>query len=106
MSPVDKGLYRASHTLTIYEPSAAAPYGEDATGGKMAKEAGEQMQKALATLADGLKIPNKGLSVFITNNLTYASALEHGSSLQAPAGVYALVEKLAEHYIKKAEAGG
>jgi hypothetical protein len=105
MSPVDTGLYRASHTLTLGAPSDAPPYGEEGGKGKMAKEAAEALDKAHQTLSGITKIPKGGLKVFITNNLAYAEALEHGHSLQAPSGVYALANRLALHYIKQAESG-
>lgn len=110
ISPVDTGLYRAAHDLTINEPSsfqpsttstvtdtgipppAVAPRGETVP---------EQLDLAQSRL-DGARSTFTGsMSIFLTNNLQYAWALENGHSQQAPQGVYGIVRQRAIENFKK-----
>lgn len=80
-SPVDTGRYRASHIVSIGEPSYAVPSENDAGGGKT-------LQAGLAKLGGIAKddLPR----IYIQTNLPYAQRLENGWSRQAPVGVYAV----------------
>lgn len=101
LSPVDTGLYRGSHDLTISSPSAFTRTDIDA-GNKGRSEAEEQINKAIARLQAVEGENMNGLRIFITNNLQYATPIEFGSSMQAPEGVYALAQQRAEANFAKA----
>ena len=79
-SPVDNGAFRGNHRVSI----GSVDYTKDF----------QKFDKSgTATIADGMaKILNVklGMRVFISNNLSYAIALENGHSKQASLGVYSL----------------
>lgn len=86
-TPVDTGRARASWTLAINAPdrSVADPgaHQEYQTGADGAAEA--KATAVMASLQAGKYEP-----VWISNNLPYIEALEHGHSQQAPQGMVAL----------------
>lgn len=78
-SPVDKGEYRGSHTVTINKPETSYRKFDDKSGS--------------ATLARGLLVASKsklGDVVFVQTLSPYGLPLENGHSDQAPHGVYSL----------------
>lgn len=79
-SPVDTGVFRGNHRVSI----GSVDYTKDF----------QKFDKSgTTTIADGMaKILNVklGMRVFISNNLSYAIALENGHSKQASLGVYSL----------------
>jgi hypothetical protein len=116
ISPVDTGLYRAAHDLTInepsgYDPSTAATVAEKAAAAGIPQPAiapkgevvPEQIEKAVARLEAGRASFQGAMTIFLTNNLNYAWALENGHSSQAPDGVYGTVRQRA---IANLKAGG
>lgn len=88
-SPVDTGLFRSAHDLTLDFPSAFKP---DEVGGPRFSEAEGELQTIRQL---------KSMKIFITNNLEYAQALEHGHSKQAPNGVYVLAAMRAQEIINR-----
>lgn len=86
-TPVDTGRARASWTIAINQPdrSVADPgvHAEYQTGASSAAEA--KATSVMASLQAGKYEP-----VWISNNLPYIEALEHGHSQQAPQGMVAL----------------
>lgn len=80
-SPVDTGAFRGNNRVSVGSPDDG--YDESATDAT-----GD------ATQAEGMQIigrVNKAFDViYVSNNLPYAERLEHGSSTQAPQGVYAV----------------
>lgn len=87
LSPVDTGAFRANNRLSV--GGADDSYSEAETG--MANQA-----EARATI-QALRVPFT--TIYITNSLPYAVALEEGGSQQAPAGVYAVTaNNLRERY--------
>lgn len=85
LSPVDTGLYRASHNLSISPAAIAyAPAGE--RGGD---------PSGLSSVAAARSIPDGGLTIFLWNSQIYAWPLEDGHSLQAPQGIYRIVRAIA-----------
>ena len=91
LSPVDTGTFRASHNLSVGTQDTDTTTRKK---GKHTKSKGDEdkasFNKALRQLRD--KEIKHGTSIFITNNLVYAQAIEHGHSKQAPRGVYRLAE--------------
>lgn len=92
-SPVWTGRYRASHRIAINiadekvapeHPNIANLEWPEPVSGKIA--ASMSMSDAALAL-NALKPFDR---VVISNNLSYAKSIEHGSSQQAPLGVYAL----------------
>ena len=84
-SPMDKGLFRASHTLSIGNPPIGTPKRyEDATknDSRYTSEADRQLESARAELQKLIE-RNGAEPVFIGTHLEYAEALEHGHSIQA-----------------------
>lgn len=100
LSPVDTGLYRGSHQLSIGQP-VAAPDGGSSPEGRIA-----EAQTALASIQ---KLSGT-VSIYLSNPLPYATNLETGSSLQAPDGVYAIVRDqipgIVKDAIAEAQSGG
>jgi hypothetical protein len=103
ISPVDTGLYRSAHDLTINETStlhAGKTAPEIFEAGTMTDQQ-TQIDLAISRL-DGARESFKGtISIFLTNNLQYAWALENGHSQQAPQGVYGIVRQRAIENFKK-----
>jgi len=99
-SPVDQGRFKASHFLSVdateFRP---VPEGRDRAANET--EAAERLQEAESRLAGVSGIPKAGVSIAITNNLPYASALEHGGSRQAPQGVYGIAAERARRNIQR-----
>jgi hypothetical protein len=86
-SPVDSGLFRANHQLSINSvPSgtliADEPEGKYPRGLIYNYKAENAQQKSKL---DGYKLSTVA---YICNNLSYAKVLEFGHSVQAPTGVY------------------
>jgi len=99
-SPVDTGRFKGSHFLSVDELEFQ-PLQDGRERAQNEAEANERMQSAEAELGAIEKIPGGGTSIFITNNLPYAGALEHGHSQQAPQGVYAVAEQRAQKNIRR-----
>ena len=112
-SPVDTGLFRASHELTIGKPSErhgripSYKQKRDNMAGLRSKYA-EQAKERLDQSKNRLQgIPAKGnFTIWITNNLKYAKALEDGHSKQAPKGVYKIVGLEVSNMFKRAASLG
>lgn len=92
ISPVDTGLYRGSHQLSIGQ-AAAGPDGASSPEARVAE--------AEAELRSIKKFSGK-VSIYLSNPLPYATNLEAGSSLQAPDGVYAIVRDRIPGIVKDA----
>ncbi len=104
LSPVDTGLFRGSHDLTIAEPSSLrttpSPAKRQPGDPPIPEFVGYQRKRteeALTRLGTGVQ-PKQldGLVIYLSNNLEYAQALENGHSQQAPTGVYRIVREKAE----------
>lgn len=97
-SPVDTGLFRSAHALTITSPSVFKPEPirrAPGTSGPLITATREaQAQQSLSFIKDRTE-----RTIFITNNLEYALPLEFGSSRQAPNGVYRLAAMRAQQII-------
>ena len=84
-TPVDTGRARASWTIAINEPDrTVAEAGEH----KAYQSAPDEAAKAKANAGMAALKPYE--PVWISNNLPYIDALEHGHSKQAPEGMVAL----------------
>lgn len=116
ISPVDTGLYRAAHDLTINEPSGYNPSTAASAASKAhaaglpapaAGVAGSLLDPSTQTATAASRLESfrsqfKGtMTIFLTNNLQYAWALENGHSQQAPHGVYGIVRQRAIENFKK-----
>ncbi len=77
-SPVDTGAFRGNNRLTV--GSRDDGYNLEATGIYNQQQA----QARIAATREPFTV------IFVQNSLPYASELEHGSSTQAPRGVYAV----------------
>ena len=87
--PVDTGLFRSAHALTITAPSVVKPKvirRSAGTSGPLTTATREAQAKTSLAFIKTLE----SRRIFITNNLDYAQTLEHGHSDQAPNGVYRL----------------
>lgn len=100
MSPIDSGLYRASHHISFNQPElmTAELSSEDV------KDLGRVLQKGIQKIATMRTMPPMG--AYLQNCLKYAQAIEHGSSQQAPEGVYAQVEQIVKEEIRRIARGG
>lgn len=78
-SPVDTGRFRGNWNVAVGSPNTSASASPDPSGGQTLALGGQAIGQAT-----GLQ------QIFVTNSLPYASALENGSSQQAPAGVVAV----------------
>lgn len=115
MSPVDQGRFRASHTLSVGAPdeSVAQDMDKQKTARKKSGKgtptsaytsiAKQKMVSAQETVAAIANLQRR-LTIWISNNLPYANALENGSSKQAPNGVYMIARQRAEALLKKMSA--
>jgi hypothetical protein len=94
LSPVDTGLYRANHAVTIGQPLSAPiqPASDKGAGGLI--DDGARAAEARATM-EGVQEIRGSMTIFLSNALPYAASIEDGSSQQAPAGVYAVVAERA-----------
>lgn len=103
MSPVDTGLYRASHRISFNQPELGwAP--PDSAVGKGEQELGVVLSKGIRKITSMRDLPRNG--AFLSNSLKYAQAIEHGHSGQAPQGVYAQVEQIVKDEIARIARGG
>jgi len=80
-SPVDSGRFRNNWFGSLNRPS------DKTTGTKSRKGFGESGGARLTEMIHISASFDLGDSLFITNNLPYARALEFGHSQQAPAGI-------------------
>lgn len=78
-SPVDTGRFRANWNTAIGAPDESTTENTDPSG--------SEAQARCLDVLDGLDPYD---TVYLTNNLDYAMALEHGHSQQAPGGMIAL----------------
>lgn len=75
-TPVDTGRARANWGVRVGAPTTFTTEGLDKRGGK-----------TLAAAMEGVNAWSTDGSIFLTNNLSYISGLEVGTSQQAPAGM-------------------
>lgn len=94
-SPVDTGRFRANWQITANLPPYYALNQYDKDGKK--------------TIAEGRRVTNAILSrgaavttIYFSNMLIYANALEYGHSKQAPAGVLGIVAIRLRSYVNNA----
>jgi hypothetical protein len=103
LSPVDTGRYRSSHDLTIDRASDFHPVDPVVPDGEKPKyspaAAGSQLAVGDQRLRAVKRLPPR-LRIYISTNVVYANALEHGHSMQAPAGVYWIARIRAKHRIE------
>lgn len=88
-SPVDSGAYLANHQLGAEDHGRVDQV--RFSGGSPEERRQQAMAHALAK-AEAYRFRPGDRQVILTNTLDYAPAVEHGTSRQAPAGVYALAE--------------
>jgi hypothetical protein len=87
-SPVDTGLYRAYHILTVGQPSEETAEEGSAVAGGAAMMTMSRMSEARESMT-ALDASEETWTVWLTNNLPYAWALEYGHSPQAaPLSLY------------------
>ena len=90
-TPVDTGRLRGNWQVGINSPGVGALYAEDKGGSKAQKRA-----------ASGVKRAGIGDSIFITNNLPYAKAIEYGhSAKQAPNGMVRVTVAEFKQHVKR-----
>lgn len=90
LSPVDKGLFRASHTLSINRRENRTPneiMDAQSSDERYAAIAQSNSVAASAALA-GTRLKN-GDKIYIQNHLEYAEAIENGHGGRRPGAVYA-----------------
>ncbi len=91
LSPVDKGVFRASHFVTKNNLT-----NEEGKAG----EESNRTSEARDILSQDVK---NGDKIYIQNNLPYAQSLENGTSKQAPNGVYGIVEQQVKTIIQNSK---
>ncbi|UTQ80547.1 hypothetical protein Motto_11 [Pseudomonas phage Motto] len=95
LAPVDTGRFRANMQITANKPPLYALNDYDKDGGDT-KARGKRQLYAL--LHGGGAIH----SIYFSNMLIYANALEYGHSKQAPAGVFGIVAIRLRSYMAQA----
>lgn len=93
-SPVDTGRFRSSWVVGINKPDLSQPTEIDKTGGKTLAAGSSRISQAKHRDA-----------IYISNNVKYAIALEHGHSKQAPQGVVAVAVASARAILSKWKRG-
>lgn len=88
-SPVDSGLFKSSHIITLNKFTDEIPKDVDRT-----REIKEQ------AFIQGLRFSN-GDKIVIQSNLLYSEKLESGHSKQAPAGIYAITEAQVKRFLNQ-----
>ena len=103
LSPVDKGIYRASHNLQVNgvddSVSSNGKSESQLPRGQIDVEAFERTAGRL----ENLPRSKNGMTITVSNHMGYAGALEHGHSQNAPEGVYAVAEERAKANLKTCE---
>ena len=79
-SPVDTGVFRGNHRISVNSPDSTYDLSTADKGGSATQQEGNQkiLQAKLGDL------------VYVQNNLPYAVALENGHSQQRPLGIYSV----------------
>lgn len=99
ISPVDTGLYRSAHYLTLRRPGYAAQ-----GAGTARQFVGRRSSRTAATIeavATAEAREGGAFSVHLVNPLIYAWKLEDGHSLKAPSGIYTIVRTLAAARLRR-----
>jgi len=86
LSPVDKGLYKNNHIITVNQKT------------KNTKELKENNNSKYSLNSAEFKNND---TIYIQNNLAYAQALENGHSKQAPLGIYSVTEEITKDIIER-----
>ena len=100
-SPVDTGLYKSSHGLSVEEPNLDS-LRKVAQKVKLTPEE-IQMMNAEQIAAFDWTIDDD--AIYFYNPVEYAKFLENGSSGRAPSGVYAISLTEFDYHLKKELAG-
>lgn len=95
LAPVDTGRFRANMQITANRPPMYA-LNEYDQGGDKTKSEGRRVLYALLHGGGAVK------SIYFSNMLIYANALEYGHSKQAPAGVFGIVAIRLRSYMAEA----
>jgi frataxin-like iron-binding protein CyaY len=99
-SPVDKGLYKHSHTITVNStsPEISGNISKDKDfKGDIDKKVSENKSVVM-----NLDFKNND-KIIIQNRVSYANAIENGSSKQHPPFLYSRASKYAKTLISKAK---
>ncbi|ANM45879.1 tail completion or Neck1 protein [Escherichia phage vB_EcoS_NBD2] len=94
-SPVDTGRFRANWQITANVPPFYALNQYDKDGKKTIAE-GKRITNAMLTRGAAIT------TIYFSNMLIYANALEYGHSKQAPAGVLGIVAIRLRSYVNNA----
>ncbi|KLD68951.1 hypothetical protein Y886_43940 [Xanthomonas hyacinthi DSM 19077] len=94
-SPVDTGRYKANWQITANKPPLYALNQYDRDGSKTIAE-GKRAIYAIMRGGGAVR------SIYFSNMLIYANALEYGHSKQAPSGVLGIVAVKLRSYMAKA----
>jgi hypothetical protein len=92
LSPVDTGRFRGNWQITFNEPALYALNEYDKQGGATINAGRRALSTYVNTRGVGIT------SIYFSNMLVYANALEHGYSQQAPAGVLGIVAVRLRYY--------
>lgn len=92
LSPVDTGRFKGNWQITFNQPAFYALNEYDKEGGKTINAGRRALSVYASTKGAGIT------SIYFSNMLIYANALEHGHSQQAPAGVLGIVAVRLRYY--------
>ena len=92
LSPVDTGRFRGNWQITFNDPAMYALNEYDKNGSKTINAGKRALSVYRSTRGVGIT------SIYFSNMLIYANALEHGHSQQAPAGVLGIVAVRLRYY--------
>lgn len=92
LSPVDTGRFRGNWQITFNEPAFNSLNAYDKVGNETIKAGQRAISVYKNTRGAGIT------SIYFSNMLVYANALEHGHSKQAPAGVLGIVALRLRYY--------
>lgn len=92
LSPVDTGRFRGNWQITFNNPAYNSLNEYDKIGTKTVNSGLRALSVYRATRGVGIT------SIYFSNMLIYANALEHGYSKQAPAGVLGIVAVRLRYY--------
>lgn len=92
LSPVDTGRYKGNWQITFNQPPLFALNEYDKQGTRTVNAGKRALSVYKATRGAGIT------SIYFSNMLAYANALEHGHSKQAPAGVLGIVAVRLRYY--------